>query len=437
MPRSRALDGTTWGWGSQHLDLDNFKLVNDSLVTMPVTSFSSSLADRLPRCTRETDLVARQGGDEFLLLLADLDRGVGQPRDRGGGAGRGVGGGEGARGPRGAVRPRRRRVLHVGFDGVSLFPQDATDATSLLRNADTAMYQSKKMAPGGSTCTRAGPTTRSIGSPSPRGCGGRSSRNTGCCTGSPWSTWPTARRRASRRDPLAGSERRDRPARRVHPDRRRAGADRGDRGLGDRRAGATTQGVGSDGHRHPGRLQPVAAPALVQPAGGEDRREAVRGRGRPARRRRRDDRVDGDGRPGPGPAGPVGAARLGLSLAIDDFGTGYSSLARLKHLPVDILKIDRSFINDVDRDEDSGRMVEAMVQLARGLGMTPLAEGSNAWVSWSSCAAPAARAARASCSRVRCRRRRSRRSWRARRSCRSRSVPTRAPEPSPRGRPLR
>jgi EAL domain-containing protein (putative c-di-GMP-specific phosphodiesterase class I) len=65
----------------------------------------------------------------------------------------------------------------------------------------------------------------------------------------------------------------------------------------------------------------------------------------------------------------------GLTLAIDDFGTGYSSLARLKHLPVDILKIDRSFIQDVDRDEDSGRMVEAMIQLAHGLGMTPLAEG--------------------------------------------------------------
>jgi EAL domain-containing protein (putative c-di-GMP-specific phosphodiesterase class I) len=65
----------------------------------------------------------------------------------------------------------------------------------------------------------------------------------------------------------------------------------------------------------------------------------------------------------------------GLTLAIDDFGTGYSSLARLKHLPVDILKIDRTFIHEVDRDEDSGRMVEAMVQLAHGLGMTPLAEG--------------------------------------------------------------
>ena len=66
----------------------------------------------------------------------------------------------------------------------------------------------------------------------------------------------------------------------------------------------------------------------------------------------------------------------GLSLAIDDFGTGYSSLARLKHLPVDILKIDRSFINDVDRDEDSGRMVEAMVQLAR-IGHDPARRGDR------------------------------------------------------------
>jgi EAL domain-containing protein (putative c-di-GMP-specific phosphodiesterase class I) len=64
-----------------------------------------------------------------------------------------------------------------------------------------------------------------------------------------------------------------------------------------------------------------------------------------------------------------------LTLAIDDFGTGYSSLARLKHLPVDILKIDRSFIRDVHRDTGLASMVKAMIQLAQGLEMTPLAEG--------------------------------------------------------------
>ena len=65
----------------------------------------------------------------------------------------------------------------------------------------------------------------------------------------------------------------------------------------------------------------------------------------------------------------------GLRLAIDDFGTGYSSLARLKHMPVDILKIDRSFVRDIDQDRDAGSMVSAMISLATNLGMTPQAEG--------------------------------------------------------------
>ena len=51
-------------------------------------------------------------------------------------------------------------------------------------------------------------------------------------------------------------------------------------------------------------------------------------------------------------------------------GPGYSSLARLKHMPVDVLKIDRSFIRDVDTDRDAASMVSAMIALAQNLGMT-------------------------------------------------------------------
>jgi EAL domain-containing protein (putative c-di-GMP-specific phosphodiesterase class I) len=72
----------------------------------------------------------------------------------------------------------------------------------------------------------------------------------------------------------------------------------------------------------------------------------------------------------------------GLRLAIDDFGTGYSSLSRLKHMPVDVLKIDRSFIHEVHADEQAGNMVKAIIQLAEGLGMTPLAEGIETAQEW-------------------------------------------------------
>jgi EAL domain-containing protein (putative c-di-GMP-specific phosphodiesterase class I) len=65
----------------------------------------------------------------------------------------------------------------------------------------------------------------------------------------------------------------------------------------------------------------------------------------------------------------------GVRIAIDDFGTGYSSLSRLRELPVDILKIDRSFVHDIPDGKDAGTMVSAIIQLAHSLGMDSLAEG--------------------------------------------------------------
>ena len=99
----------------------------------------------------------------------------------------------------------------------------------------------------------------------------------------------------------------------------------------------------------------------------------------------------------------------GLKLAIDDFGTGYSSLARLKHMPVDILKIDRSFVRDVDKDRESASMVSAMISLAENLGMTPLAEGIETEGEWRFLASRHCTSVRGTSSPGRCRRRRS---WR-------------------------
>jgi len=70
-----------------------------------------------------------------------------------------------------------------------------------------------------------------------------------------------------------------------------------------------------------------------------------------------------------------GLARIGVFLSIDDFGTGYSSLNYLRQLPAQQLKIDRSFVNDLENSEDARAVVAAVVGLAHALGLRVVAEG--------------------------------------------------------------
>jgi len=66
---------------------------------------------------------------------------------------------------------------------------------------------------------------------------------------------------------------------------------------------------------------------------------------------------------------------MGIKVSIDDFGTGYSSLAYLRELPIDKIKIDRSFITEVASNDSDFTIVKSMIELSHGLGKRVLAEG--------------------------------------------------------------
>jgi diguanylate cyclase len=66
---------------------------------------------------------------------------------------------------------------------------------------------------------------------------------------------------------------------------------------------------------------------------------------------------------------------MGCLVGLDDFGSGYSSLGYLRRLPVDFLKLDRALINDVDLDPQAAKIAETIVDLARSLSLSTIAEG--------------------------------------------------------------
>jgi diguanylate cyclase (GGDEF)-like protein/PAS domain S-box-containing protein len=366
------------------VDLDDFKLVNDSLGHQAGDAILVQLAHRLSGATRETDLVARPGGDEFLLLLADLDP---TPTTQGAQESVSV--------AAESVALRIQEALRTPFTvgdtelyvtaslGISSFPDDAVDASTLLKNAETAMFRSKRSGPGGYVLHAKDDADSIV----------RLSLSTRLRRAVEQQQWmlhyqPLIDLRSAEMTGVEALIRWPEPNGGLVP-------------PGDFIPLAEEMGL----------IEAIGAWVIDEvcrqgQAWREEGLDLDMSFNLSPRQLYQDDIVDSIVDPilGSGmdpsrvtveitestamtnPDRTLGILHelhaRGLRLAIDDFGTGYSSLARLRYMPVHILKIDRSFVRELDRDEQNASMVSAMVALASNLGMIPLAEGIETQEEW-------------------------------------------------------
>ncbi len=350
--------------GVVSLDLDNFKNINDSLGHGSGDQLLLQLAHRLIAAMREGDTVARLGGDEFLIILADLATADDVER----------------------VLDKVRAVFERSFQvegkdiymtpsiGVTVAPEDSEDVHILLRNADAAMHRAKELGRDRTQFFTTEMNERALKRlelesqlrhAQARGelslhyqpqVAGDSGQVFGAEALLRWSSPVLGAISPVRFIPLAEETGLIVPIGRWvletacreavgWPQPLQVSVNVSSRQFRDGKLVETVAQVLADTGLEPSRLELEVTESLLM--------EDVSGTAIVLER----------------------LQLLGVRIALDDFGTGYSSLSYLKRFPFGVLKIDRSFVNDIIDNPDDGALCEAIIQMAHVLNLRVVAEG--------------------------------------------------------------
>jgi diguanylate cyclase (GGDEF)-like protein/PAS domain S-box-containing protein len=352
------------------LDLDGFKHINDSLGHPTGDKLLQSIAKRLVDCVRASDTVSRQGGDEFVVLLSEVE----QPEST-------------------AITARRllqavatahsidQHDLHISTSiGVSVYPDDGEDAETLIKNADTAMYQAKANGRQSYQFFKPSMNVRAVQRQSiEEGLRRALERQeftlhyqpkvnlrTGQITGAEallrWTNPTLGAVPPGQFIPVAEdcglilpiSDWVLREACQQAQSWVVAGLPLGTMAVNVSAMGFRSEnflpavfGVLTDTGLDPGRLELELTESVLMKhvESTESILKTLRAKG--------------------------------VQVAIDDFGTGYSSLSYLRKFPIDALKIDQSFVRQITTAPDQTTLVAAIISMARSLKLRVVAEGGE------------------------------------------------------------
>jgi diguanylate cyclase (GGDEF)-like protein/PAS domain S-box-containing protein len=356
--------------GAMYVDLDDFKQVNDGFGHDVGDELLVAVADRLRGATRVSDLVGRDGGDEFLVLLPDLPstiEGATRAAEEAAGRVREV-----------LVEPVCAKSVELSVRasvGVSLYPFDAADTQTLLKHADAAMYDAK--AAGRDACRFYEPDARDSEERLELAARLRQAITHGelalhyqpiveLASGRTVAFEALARWHDDERGPIGPDE--------FIPLAEQCGLIRPLSEWAIREASAQAAAWTAEGHDL--HVSVNIPPDVCRAIGAETILRTIEESGCDPARIALEMTESAAMVPRPGLKDEMAAlAGHGIQLAIDDFGTGHSSLARLGEFPVSVLKIDRSFVRGLPDARAARTLVNAIMYLAEGFGLTVVAEG--------------------------------------------------------------